>query len=514
MMNDIILITNLILEPHWSQNITDIFNPLVPAVQTKCILYDEFEKHADDLLEANTIVVCLNFNFLYPNVSNIINSKKVTNAELLRDCVGKCEKLYSFIKKASNANVIWFGFEDYFDHISNICGRIPFLNGIVDQINIDLEIMLDDAVFIDLKRIIAALGIPNAYDKKGEYRWNAPYSKEMIRQMLKETYKQYLICGGITKKCLVIDCDNVLWGGILIEDGIEGIYVSNSGLGKSFQDFQRYLLELYYRGVILTICSKNDEDDVLHVFRNHSGMLLKEENISYFCCNWDNKADNIIKISDNLNIGLDSMVFVDDSPFEISAVESSLPEVTTVLFNRDRIYSDLSCFNLNSRIDKKKIEIRTETYRTNSMRKELRSNSSSLDAYISSLNMEIDIHKSTCDEIARTFELIQRTNKCTNGIRCTLKELKEKYSSSEYTLYTVSLSDKFSDLGIVGCIGIYEQIIELFSLSCRALGRKIEHEMLSKALEQGAHRCYFRNTPKNMEVKTLFESYGMCIEYI
>ena len=142
---------------------------------------------------------------------------------------------------------------------------------------------------------------------------------------VKEIQKQYFIEQGITKKCLVLDCDNVLWGGILSEDGIENIKLGGSGFGRTYQDFQRFVLSLYYHGVILAVCSKNDLPDVMNMFHEHSEMILKEEHIACFQVNWENKPDNIRRIAETLNIGLDSMVFLDDSPVEIEAVKSILP---------------------------------------------------------------------------------------------------------------------------------------------------------------------------------------------
>lgn len=227
-------------------------------------------------------------------------------------------------------------------------------------------------LFIDLKHLIAEVGISNAYDSKSKYRWNAPYSKILIEAAVKEIHKQYLIEKGITKKCLVLDCDNVLWGGILSEDGIENIKLSGSGFGRVYQDFQRFVLSLYYHGVILAVCSKNDLSDVLTMFRKHSEMILKEEQIACFQVNWEDKPSNIQKIAEKFNIGLDSIVFVDDSPIEIEAVKTMLPEVTTILFKQDMDYDQFSCFNLKSNVNIANIDKRNETYRTNGFREELK----------------------------------------------------------------------------------------------------------------------------------------------
>ena len=289
-------------------------------------------------------------------------------------------------------------------------------------------------------------------------------------------------------------------------------------------DFQRFCLWLYRHGVILALCSKNYESDVLRVFREHSGMILREEHIACFQINWDNKAENIRRIADALRIGLDSMVFVDDSPFEIRAVESLLPEVTAVIFHRDTIYDALSCFNICESVDLTQAEMRNRTYKTDALREQLRKNmtdsGASYESYLQALKMQVDIHIAAEAELARIAELSQRTNKCTNGIRYTVSELKRLTQNSElsdgaerneseegsgYKLYAVTVSDRFSDLGIVGTLGIYGNNLDLFSLSCRALGRNIEQEMLEFLRVHGINSFRFESTHKNDELHRILQ---------
>lgn len=472
------------------------------------VKYNEYQKNIDTIKCSDIIIVYLSFEECYADLVNDISSGKITYEMVENDSVGRCTELYTYIERNSKAHIIWFGFEDYYTQ-QGYCGSVIAFDGLVDRLNLILCNMLKKAVFVDFKRLIATIGTKNAYDIKGKYRWNAPYSKELIRIMVDEIFKQYSIMTGITKKCLVLDCDNVLWGGVLSEDGIEGIKVGNSGLGRPFYDFQRYLLDLYYHGVILTICSKNEEADILQVFREHSGMLLREDHISFFSCNWNNKADNIMNIVEALNIGLNSIVFVDDLLFEIELVKSTLPDVTTVLYHRDTIYDGLSCFNLKQYADVKVTTERINTYKTNRLRDQLKQKSPSYENYIASLEMIIDIHSATDSEMSRSSELTQRTNKCTNGVRYTLDELRTKISLADYELFTVYLSDKFSDLGLVGIIGLKGNTLDLFSLSCRALGRKVEEKMIEFAFERGVNSACFCETKQNEEVGILLKSHGL-----
>ena len=504
MLKQITLLTNICFEPYWRKFIKERFFSFQNDIQIKSVLYEEYQENVDSIKFADIIVICLNFCTFYANLSNDISSGNITYEDIERDCVNKCRDLYSYVNSKSKAHVIWFGFEDYYFLQTKTHGALFPFDGVVDKINLVLNDMLKEETFIDLKRLIAIVGLKNAYNTKGLYRWNAPYSKALIDLMVGEVYKHHLIATGNTKKCLVLDCDNVLWGGILSEDGIENIKLSGSGLGKAYQDFQRFILSLYYHGIILAICSKNDLLDVMTIFNQHSGMVIKKEHIACFQVNWNNKPDNIKMIANTLNIGLDSIVFVDDSPTEIEAIKSILPEVTTILFNYDTVYEQLACFNLKNNFNMTEINNRNKTYQTNRFREELKSKYQEYSEYIKALDIKIDIHEAKLIECNRISEITQRTNKCTNGKRYGVTEIKECVLSNSIDVYAVSVSDRFSDLGIVGVFAVESDMITLFSLSCRALGRDVEKEILNyiKAKYQ-INKVNYQSTGKNEALKRL-----------
>ena len=240
------------------------------------------------------------------------------------------------------------------------------------------------------------------------------------------------------------------------------------------------------------------------MFHEHSEMILKEEQIACFQVNWEDKPSNIQKIAEKLNIGLDNMVFVDDSPIEIEAVKAMLPEVTAILFKRDMEYEQFSCFNLKSNVSIADIDKRNETYRTNEFREELKAKYTDYADYIAALEIKMDIHEAVQIEFSRLSELTQRTNKCTNGRRYTIAEIKERITSEAVKLYSVSVSDRFSDLGLVGAIEVESDALTLFSLSCRALGRKVEEKMIEFISDKyRIKKIEFESTGKNEAVKTL-----------
>lgn len=506
---ELTVVSNLPIESFLVPSVNRIFEQNGIRIRIATVNYDEYcsTKSLQRFAESDFIVILLNFENTYPGLldeDSLTEVSAIVESELEKAC-----RFLEAVSKNSNASVLWFGYEDLQWNSSFVFGSQYALSGLVDKINNQVREEFDsEIVFIDTKRLIASVGVSNAYSHKNKYRWNYPYSQLLSEKIGLEIYKQHLITHGVSKKCIVLDCDNVLWGGILSEDGFENIKLSSSGLGKPYQDFQRYLLMLHHHGVILTVCSKNDESDVLKVFREHSDMVLREEHIACFRVNWNTKAKNLRDIAATLNAGLDSMVFIDDSDFEIGAIRSVLPEVTAVQFKRDSIYEALSCFNLKRDIDVAAVKQRHDVYKTDEYRRELKKHCQTFDEYLASLDMKVDIHEATPIEYARISELTQRTNRMTNGTRYTVEELKAHVTKPEFKLYSIRASDRFSDLGIVGAMAVENDELQLFSLSCRALGRKIETTMLDMIKDKHKITRYrFSNTNKNGEMKSILGEY-------
>ena len=494
----IAIISNIIFEPYFEPVAKQYFGENTVVFPIPFGEHTEAEFHMQ-FASSDLIAVWLNLENLFPKLIGSATEQDLNEAAAL------CKKLSADLTSISHVKILWFSFENYAIPLSTVVGHM--YHDFVDKLNLALkDILGDQELFIDLKHLIAEVGISNAYDFQSKYRWNAPYSKILIEAAVNEIHKQYLIEKGITKKCLVLDCDNVLWGGILSEDGIENLKLSGSGLGRVYQDFQRFVLPLYYHGVILAICSKNDFSDVLRIFNENSEMVLREKHIACFQVNWEDKPSNIKKIAEELNIGLDSMVFVDDSPIEIEAVKAMLPEVTTILFKRDMDYEQFACFNLKSNVSIADIDKRNETYRTNGFREELKSKYTHYADYMAALEIKMDVHEATPIEYSRISELTQRTNKCTNGRRYTVAEIKERITSATVKMYSVSVSDRFSDLGLVGVIEIEHDTLTLFSLSCRALGREVEEKMIEFISDKyQIQKIEFKSTAKNVALTTLLE---------
>ncbi len=508
-ISNIVFISNVVLEPYLEPCLKMMFAGDEYNIFLKQVLYDDYKSELNDIIfdNCNMFVVFLNFDVLVDDIINIIARGEKNSLQVIEEMYSLCEALYCYLKQNYETTIVWFGFEDYYCQYKNVVGHVSLSGWLVDKINIKLaEMIATEDVLVDTKEMIAEIGINNAYDINSKYRWNAPYSKIFVEEVASEIKKQHKIVNNVTPKCIILDCDNVLWGGILSEDGFGGIHLGRNGLGRPYYDFQRFILTLYYHGVILAVCSKNDLSDVKKVFNEHNEMILKEEYISCFKVNWDNKTENIKEISSDLNIGLSSIVFVDDSLFEIEAVKKFLPEVIAILYDRDSIYNELRCFSLKKDINLQQIQERVTTYTTDLQRKKLRAQHDDFELYLAALEMNIDIHLAKEIEFNRIAELSQRTNKRTIGMRYTLSQIKEKTKKESYKLYSVFVTDKFSNLGLIGALGIDGRVLDLFCVSCRALGRGVEDKMIKVLHEYEIDDMLFKSTEKNEDLKLIIQT--------
>jgi FkbH-like protein len=327
---------------------------------------------------------------------------------------------------------------------------------------------------------------------------------------------------GLTSKCLVLDLDNTLWGGIIGEDGINGIRLGGSPAGESFVAFQKYVLALQRRGVILAVCSKNNEQDAKAPFQEHPEMVLKLDDIALFVANWQSKDENLRYISATLNIGLDSLVFVDDNPVERNLVRSQIPEIEVIELPPDpagyatALHRSL-CFEAWTLTEDDRR--RAASYRQNAKRSEELSASGNVEEYLASLEMHVELRPFDEANLARIVQLINKTNQFNlTTRRITEAECLALVNRPDCYTQFMRLRDRFGDNGITGVlIGLAEGDtfrIDNWLISCRVLGRRVEDAMLAAALSFAAERqCKFAlgeyiPTAKNGQVSGIFEKYG------
>jgi FkbH-like protein len=298
---------------------------------------------------------------------------------------------------------------------------------------------------------------------------------------------------GLSKKCLVLDLDNTLWGGVIGDDGMQGIKIGQGDAeGEAFTAFQNYVLRLKERGIILAVCSKNDEKNAKEPFESHPDMVLRMEDISCFIANWDDKASNIREIAKRLNIGLNSLVFVDDNPAERSIVRRNLPEVAVVelpvdasgyiqAVDKERYFQVVSLGQEDL--------ARTEMYRSNAARASLQSNVTNMEEFLESLKMVATVCPIVDATLERSVQLINKSNQFNlTTRRYSTAEIMAKRSDKRWIDLTVSLVDCFGDNGLISVL-LAEQKnealhIDTWLMSCRVLKRGVEVMLLNQVVEK------------------------------
>ena len=331
---------------------------------------------------------------------------------------------------------------------------------------------------------------------------------------------------GQSKKCLVLDLDDTLWGGVIGDVGLEGIVLGEgSAAGEAHLALQRYARSLKARGIILAVCSKNEAAIAEAAFREHPEMLLKRADITAFLVNWTDKAENLRAIAEQLNIGLDSLVFVDDNPAERARVRASLPMVAVPELPDDpahyvRCIADAGYFEAVSFTAEDRQ--RVEQYAANVERENLRSSFQSMDDFLRGLDMSLVFGPVTAIELARTTQLINKTNQFnTTTRRYTTEELSALIAAPENITLQFRLIDRFGDNGIVSILilcrdrkdpGLFEVVS--WVMSCRVFGRQLENEAMNIAVEsaraRGARALHadFIATARNAVIKDLFSKLG------
>lgn len=329
------------------------------------------------------------------------------------------------------------------------------------------------------------------------------------------------------KKCLILDCDNTLWGGVIGEDGPHGIRLGEDYPGVCYKRFQELLIELPSKGVILALCSKNNEQDIFEVWRVNRSNLLNGDHIAAFRINWEDKAFNIKAIAEELNIGLDSLIFVDDNPVEREWVKTTLPEVVVPEFPAHpydlitffwKIYNEYFIAEKFSEEDIKK----TLQYKENFARNEARKSFKGIEDYLRSLDITIDIFDASDSNIIRITQLTQKTNQFNlTTQRYTESQLRSMLTNGT-KVFCAGVKDKFGDNGITiaGIIHFkdIEADIDSYLLSCRILGREVEHVtlkyMLNYLFQSGIRKVGARYIPtkKNAMASFFYDKAGFTLE--
>ena len=397
---------------------------------------------------------------------------------------------------------------------------------LVYEINNKIRHELKDQslVFIyDFNEFVMKFGEYNVFNYQDYFFGDIKISIDYIPKFADELLGYVNAVMGITKKCIVLDLDNTLWGGVIGEDGFDNIKLGDDPVGRSFVEFQKRLLALNQRGIILAINSKNNFEDAMEVIKKHPSMILREDNFACMKINWDDKVTNLQEISKELNIGLDSMVFFDDDLINQEFVKTSLPEVLVVELPNDssqfaQIITEMKEFDV-LKITEEDVK-RNEMYLVQKKRTELKNKIVDFDEFLKQMNIEVNIKKADSFTIPRISQLTLKTNQFNlTTKRYQQEEISSFSSDKDRIVECVQVSDKFGDNGITGVYIIEkkdskEWIIDTFLLSCRIMGRKVEEAMLYQIIEKAKNlgikriKGKFIPTKKNKPAENFYSDYG------
>jgi FkbH-like protein len=376
---------------------------------------------------------------------------------------------------------------------------------------------------MDCDRLVREIGWNRWYDPRYWAVAKLPLTSAALERIAEEYAKYLKAFFGLARKVLVLDLDNTLWGGIVGEDGLHRLQLGSEYPGSAFLELQRVILSLHDRGVVLAINSKNNPDDAQEVIERHPAMILRPKHFAATRINWNDKAQNLQELAQELNLNLDSFVFVDDSAVECERIRQLLPQILTIHMagepalrpNRMRQLAGLFDTLEYSSEDR----ARNAMYRADGARKGLRSQTASLEDFYISLKMELIIERLSNLSLARAAQMTLRTNQFNLTTRRRSEtELQMLLRSDENEVFTVRLRDRFGDEGIIALVITQADegalLIDTFLMSCRVIGREVETALLTFVLKRAqALRCRqvigeYRPTKKNGMVADFYARQG------
>jgi FkbH-like protein len=383
-----------------------------------------------------------------------------------------------------------------------------------------LEHAPPNVTLIDFDALSALVGRRQWVDEAAHFTSKQPFSLREMPLVAALVSRLMVAAEGLVRKCLVLDLDNTLWGGVIGDDGVGGIRLDpNDPVGEAFLSFQRYVLTLKDRGVLLAVCSKNDPALARSAFEQHPDMALRLDDFAAFFANWDDKATNLRRIARHLNIGIDSLVFFDDNPAERVLVRQLEPEVLVVhvpedpaLFNRaldmsfafewpELTHEDMS---------------RSDSYVNDNKRQQLETSTKDYDSYLRSLEMQVSIEPTATAAMGRVCQLINKTNQFNlRTKRYSEHDLLRMANSADHSLLHVRLTDRFTNYGIIASVILRYSgdiaFIKNWVMSCRVFKRGVEdatfNAIVVAAKARGAQwlAAEYIQTAKNGYVVDLLE---------
>jgi len=394
-------------------------------------------------------------------------------------------------------------------------------------VNLELGLAAPAYVHIcDAEFLATRWGTANCYDPRAWFETKQLYSSDFSVDIAREVAGIVASLHRSSKKVLALDLDNTLWGGVIGDDGMAGIEIGGTHpRGEAFKQFQLAIASMAQRGVILAVCSKNDYKNAAEPFEKHPEMILRLKDIASFQANWEPKSENLRKIAQELNLGLDSIVFVDDNPAEIEIVKQFVPEIETIWLGPDP--AEYAAQLLNCRFfEPRSITAddlnRGEQYQQQAARTQAMSSGTDMESYLESLEMRSILSEFTEVDIPRISQLINKSNQFNVTTRRRSEaEVEALISDRDHYGFSVRLADKFGDNGLISVVIVKAEdktaIIDTWLMSCRVLKRQMEDEVVNEIVRLATARgCtkvvgHYLPTEKNGMVRDLSPRMGFAL---
>lgn len=471
------------------------------------------------------ILLYLSAEKLYEEFLDLDSARRSEFAQAVSD---RMQRYWNLIAGHCGAKILQMNFTEINDKAfgnygvkteSSFTYQIRKLNALTGEMTAQRR----DVWPVDLLSVQIMLGTKRFYDPVLYYNAKMTIALDALPYAAWAVTSVVRAMQGKIKKCIILDLDNTLWGGVIGDDGLGGIEIGELGRGHAFTDFQRWLRQMKDRGVLLAVCSKNNEETAKEPFEKHEEMILKLSDISIFTANWDDKASNIRKIQQSLNIGMDSIVFIDDNPFERHLVKSMLPEVEVPDMPEDP--AEYLSFLQNSNLFEtasfsSEDKDRTGQYQAEFQRRELEQSFASIDDYLKSLQMTGEARPFAPVRYARIAQLTQRSNQFNvRTVRYTEDEIQKIAEDDSFITLYYTLKDQFGDHGLVSVVimkKVSDQTLfmDTWLMSCRVLKRGMEEFIVNGFVAEAAKQGFsnilaqYIPTPKNGMVKDIYQTMG------
>ena len=442
------------------------------------------------------------------------------------------ESLYQTITGKLKTKVIFCNFPEYgemvYGNFANKTERsftwqLRKINTGLMELGRDLK----NLFICDLMQLQAQYGSAFAFDPKLYVTADMVFSLDFLPIVAKNITDIIAAISGQFKKCLIMDLDNTMWGGIIGDDGIENIHVGDLGIGKAFTELQRWAKDLQQRGIILAVCSKNTDHIAREPFEKHPEMVLRLDDIAVFVANWENKASNIRHIQGILEFGFDSMVFLDDNPFERNLVRDNIPDITVPELPEDpaEYVPFLRRLNLFETASYSENDTsRTKQYQVEAKRREFAESFNTEGDFLKNLEMISEVKPFDAFTTPRVAQLTMRSNQFNlRTVRYTEEDVREMSASGRHLTFSFTLEDRFGDHGLISVVILEKKnerdlFVDTWIMSCRVLKRDMENFVLNRLVEAAKAHGFerlageFIPTPKNGIVKDHFQNLGFSPE--